>query len=171
MKVQTDNINFGARFLNTRSLQDVAKYAKETGCFEQLNNARKNINSAYLTRRLKFELSVTKDEKKIPYVIFTRYTPKKCVTIPKSLKDYKITKPFIFVSKEIKNPLKFGLEIIKKLGNNAPENNMYKQVVAGILNKPLKSKMYYFFCDTTASINPLNNGCGLSGLDLNSGWN
>ena len=143
MKIQnTNNTIFGAKFLDSQSLYEVAKYAKENGKFDKLNTARKNINRAYLNRRISFELFVTADDKKIPYVILTRYTPKKNVTIPKTSDDCTMSEPFIFISKKKMNPYQFGYELIKAMGNNAPQNNLYQQVVAG-KNITAKPKSFY----------------------------
>ncbi len=134
MYIQNNNqCSFGAKFLNSQSLKDVVNYAVENGKFDKLNQARKNIDCAFLNRRLKFELFTTEDEKKIPYVILTRYTPKQDVIIPKSMDDFKMSEPFLFIASKKMNPLKFGYEIIRKLSNSAPKNNMYKKVVAGII--------------------------------------
>ena len=79
MKIQsTSSTSFNAKFFHSQSLLDVAKYAQETGRFEKLNTARKNIDNAYLNRRLMFELYETLDN--IPFVIITRYTPKKMLS-------------------------------------------------------------------------------------------
>ena len=45
--------------------------------------------------------------------------------------DYRISEPYIYVSKKPMNPLRFGYKIICLLGNKAQPNNMYKEVVAG----------------------------------------
>ncbi len=135
MQIQNTNYstNFRAKFLNSQSLRAFAEYAVENGKFERLNQARKNIDKAYLTRKLDFELYTTMDG--YPYAIFTRYTPKKNVLFPKNREDYEMSEPFIFNSSKKCNPLKFGFELIKKLGNSAPKNNMYKEVVIGSIVK------------------------------------
>ena len=43
--------------------------------------------------------------------------------------DLKIDKVSLFKSDKKQNILKFAFEKIIKLGNNAPKNNMYKNVV------------------------------------------
>ena len=135
MYIQNHNLAFRAKFFHTQSLHDVAEFAKETGRFERLNDARKNIDKTHLDKRLTFELFVTEDDKKIPYAIFTRYTLKDGIVIPKSIDDYKVSEPFLFAAKKKMNPLKFGYDILRKLGNSAPHNNMYKEVVSGSIKK------------------------------------
>ena len=136
MIIQNNNqCSFGAKFINTQSLHDVVNYAVENGKFDKLNKARKKIDCAYLNRRLKLEIFTTEDENKIPYVILTRYTPKRHIIVPKTMDDFNMSEPFIFTAKQKMNPLKFAFDIIQKLSNSAPKNNMYKKVVAGIKNK------------------------------------
>lgn len=120
------NSNFKAKFLKSESLKLVADYAVEKGKFEKLNQARKNIDTTNLTTRLRFDVGEIEGR---PFVTFARYDLKPDVIIPKSLNDYKPPKFFIFQSSKKENILKFALERLIKLGNNAPQNKMYKQVV------------------------------------------
>lgn len=118
--------NFKAKFLNSESLKLVADYAVEKGKFEKLNQARKNIDLANLTTRLRFDIGELDG---IPFVTFARYELKPGIIIPKSLDDYKPPRFFKFQSNKKENILKFALERLIKLGNNAPRNKMYKHVV------------------------------------------
>lgn len=119
--------NFKAKFLNSASLKLVADYTVEHGKFDKLNQARKNIDSAYLQTRIRVDIGETK--KGFPLVSFTRFSPKPNVAVAKTFDDYKQSKVTIFESSKNVNPLKFALEKIIKMGNNAPHNNMYKKVV------------------------------------------
>lgn len=123
----SSNINFKAKFFHTDDLYNVAKYATEHGKFDRLNQARKNIDKAHLITRLTFHLSSTEDGR--PVASFVRMTPKKNAIVPYSPNDYKFEKQTTFICEKKMNPLKFGLERIIKLGNNAPNNKMYKEVV------------------------------------------
>lgn len=118
--------NFCAKFFNSASLRIVADYAVEKGKFDKLNEARKNIESSHLRTRLRMDFG-EKDGK--PFVTFTRYTPKKDVIIPQSMEDYQITKTSLFASTKKGNPIKFAFEQFLKLGNNAPANKRYQNVV------------------------------------------
>ena len=62
-------------------------------------------------------------------ITFTRYVPKDNVIVPETMDDYNITKIKTYETTKTSNPIKFGLEKIIKLGNNAPYNNMFKEVV------------------------------------------
>jgi len=120
------NLNFKAKFLKSEALKQVADYAVEKGKFEKLNQAKKNIDTANLTTRLRFDMGENDGK---PFVTFTRYELKPKVTLPKTFDDYKAPKFFLFQSCKKENLLKFALEQIIKLGNNAPNNKKYKLVV------------------------------------------
>lgn len=119
--------NFKAKFLTSESLKLVANYAVEHGKFDKLNQARKNIDSSFLQTRIRVDIGETK--KGFPLVSFTRFSPKSNVAVAKTFDDYKQSKVTIFESSKKMNPLKFAMEKIIKMGNNAPHNNMYKKVV------------------------------------------
>ena len=128
--MQVNRINsapsFGAKFFYTEPLYDVAKYAVERGKFPALNQARKNIDNAYLTTRLAMYICYTGE---YPTVIFSRYKPRKSVPVAFNFNDYELVAQTEFISHKKMNPLKFGLETLIKLGNNAPNNKMYRKVV------------------------------------------
>jgi hypothetical protein len=122
-----NNPSFGAKFFHSESLKNLVEYSVEHGKFDRINQARKSINSAYLTTRLRLDIST--NDSNNPIVIFTRYKLKKGVVIPKSIDDYKVDKTVEFVSSGTGNPLKYALNKFIKLSNGAPNNNMYKEVV------------------------------------------
>lgn len=120
-----NNLSFQAKFLKSDSLIDVVNYAIERGKFNKLNQARKNIDCSALTKRIKMDIC---DEKGYPAVIFTKYEAPN-YSRGLNLDEYIPTKQVKFVSSKKMNPLKFALEKIIKLGNNAPENKMYKKLI------------------------------------------
>ncbi len=129
MKIHDKKINytsFQAKFIHSESLKDIAEYAVGHGKFNRLNTARKNIDNAYLTTRLKVDI-FEKDGKS--GINFSRYIPKPAVITPKTYDDYILEKVTTYENDKNLNPLKFALEKIIKLGNNAPHNNMYEKVV------------------------------------------
>ena len=131
MQITNNNYSpaYKAKFFHTEDLKKVVEYAHQTNCFDKINKARKRIDNAYLTRRLKFEFG--KGAEGYPIVIITRYTPLKGI-IPKFMEDYIASEPFVFASKQKINPFKFGLNVILKLSNSAPKSNLYKKIVGGI---------------------------------------
>lgn len=122
------NPKFGAKFLHSESLKQVAEYAVEHGKFDKLNSARKNIDSAYLQTKIRVDVGVNK--KGFPSLTFTRFEPKKSVLIPMKADDYQMTKVTVVESSKNCNPFKFAMEKIIKMGNDAPKNNLFKRVVA-----------------------------------------
>ncbi len=128
MKIQNyqNQTAFQAKFLYSDSLQQLVQYSVEHGKFDKLNAARKNIDSAYLKTRLKVDIF---EENGKPRIIFTRFVPKKNVLIAKYQDDLEQVKVVTIKSDKKCNPLKFAFEKIIKLSNNAPHNNMYKNVV------------------------------------------
>ena len=129
------NVNFQAKFLKSDSLYDVVHYAIDNGKFEKLNQARKNIDNACLRTRLQMDIAYTNNS---PTVIFTKYEPKKLSSglftddfIPTNRVEYICTKPKT-------NPLEFALRMIIKMGNSAPKNNIYKNVVIAKNPKSVK---------------------------------
>ncbi len=121
------NPQFQAKFLYSKDLENVVKYAIEHNKFDKLNQARKNIESAHFPKRLKLEIDKNKDGNTV--IRFIRLTPRKTVAFPRTLEDFSIKKVKEYICFKNTNPLKFAFEKIIKLGNNAPNNNMYKDVV------------------------------------------
>ena len=119
------NINFEAKFLKSESLKNVADYALEKGKFDKLNNARCNIDKAALTKRIKMDII---DKDGYPTVIFTKYEPR-ARSLGLSIDEYIPTKQIQRTSTKKMNPLKYALELIIKLGNNAPNNKMYRNLI------------------------------------------
>ncbi len=127
MDISRTQPSFQAKFIYSDALKQVADYAVEHNKFNKLNQARKNIDSAYLTTRLKLDISKNADN--LPVASFTRYVPKKGALPPFESSDYIQAKTISYAASEKINPLKFVFEKIIKLSNNAPQNKMYKSVV------------------------------------------
>lgn len=127
MKInRTSNINFQAKFLKSDSLQQVVNYSIERGKFDKLNTARKNIDNTHFSTRLMVDVG---DDEGRPFVSFTRYNLKPNAPLNYTMEDFRQEKTTVFKSSVKMNPLKFALEKIIKMGNDAPHNNIYKKVV------------------------------------------
>ena len=120
------NLYFQAKFLDSADMRSIAQYAVEKGKFNKLNNARKNIESAYLRTRLSVDIF---DKNGKPCIRFTRYVPKRFVVVPKNYEDYQIKSVIEYTSSKKCNPLKFALEKIVKMGQGVPNNRIFKNVV------------------------------------------
>jgi hypothetical protein len=105
----------------------IVNHAIETEKFEKLNQARKNIDKAYLTTRLRVDIA--RSETGHPVLMISKFKPKNGVIIPKTIDDYKLVKVSEYESFNKGNPLVFALRKLIRLGNNAPNNNLYKEVV------------------------------------------
>lgn len=118
---------FGAKFLHSEALKQIAQYAVERGKFDKLNQARKNIDKSNLRTRIKVDFGV--NDKGFPFVTFARYEPQKDVLIAKSMEDYTITKVKTCESSKKENVVKFAFQKILKMSNDAPKNNLYRKIV------------------------------------------
>ncbi len=129
MKIQNyqNQTSFQAKFLHSESLKLIADYAVEHNKFNRLNAARKNIDKSYLQRRIRVDIYKTDDGR--PAICFSRFVPKDEVLAAKSGNDYTMDKTVVYEAGEKGNLLKFALEKIIKLGNNAPHNNMFHKIV------------------------------------------
>ena len=127
MEINISNQHFGTRFLDSPHLKDIVVDSVNKGKFEKINQARKNIGKHDLKARLKVDLCYTDDK---PTIIFSRYEPKKNVLIAQNMDDYELTAITEYTStKNNENILKFARRMIVKMGNNTPNNKMYKKVV------------------------------------------
>ena len=118
---------FQAKFFHSESLKMIADYAVEHNKFQKLNQARKNIDAYCLPVRLRVDIGRT--EKGFPSIVFTKFMPKSGIIVPTSMNDYVPVKSTTYVGSESKDLLKFALEKLIKLGNDAPKNNMFKNIV------------------------------------------
>lgn len=123
----TSPVNFRAKYFYSDDLYKTVQYAVEHGKFDKVNQARKNTESSNLVKRLFLSVKTLDDGR--AEVSFTRMVPKRWASVPYSPKDYKIDKTTTYTSKEKINPWKFAMEKIIKLGNNAPNNKMFKAIV------------------------------------------
>ena len=120
------NVNFQAKFVKSDSLYDIVNYAVENGKFDKLNQARKNIDKAYLRTKLQVDIFYSDN---YPVLAITKYEPKPRSSglfaedyIPTNRVEFKCQKPKA-------NPIAYALKILIKMGNSVPYNNIYKDVV------------------------------------------
>ena len=130
MRVNTiNNYNsrqaFKAKFLDTPAIRGVANWALKNGKFDQLNNARKQIDYSAVKVRINFDLAT--DLEGYPIVIFKRYFPK--VINPQSENDYIISRPVVYKSQEKISPLEYGFKKIVQMGYYVTRNKLFKEVV------------------------------------------
>ena len=117
---------FGMRFADSEALSNIAQYAVEKGKFEQLNKARLEIDKVYLRHKLKVDLDV--NEKGLPVVIFTKYTPKSHITLPQYESDY-TTKKITFTSPKKQNTFDYAIYLINKMSHNKCKNEIFEEII------------------------------------------
>ena len=125
--ISNSTTNFKAKFFNTPTMESVVKYAVENNKFDKLNASRKRIDLHNITTRLIVDMGI--NGKGMPFVSFVRCVPKSGIIIPKTLEDYNLSKPIIYASSKKIELLKFVTEQLIRLGNNAPNNKMFRTVV------------------------------------------
>lgn len=129
MKVQSktnNQVNFTAKFFHTDALKKVAEYSVEHGKFDKLNQARLNIGRTYF--RTRFLVDIGEQDGR-PFISIDSFVPKKSIIVPQSMNDYKLVKSLKISSKKRMDPVKFAFKKIIKLGNSAPENNMFQRLI------------------------------------------
>lgn len=129
MKVQSktnNQVNFTAKFFHSDALKKVAEYSVENGKFDKLNQAQLNIGRTHF--RTRFLVDIGEQEGK-PFISIDSFVPKDQVVVPKTMDDYKLVKSVKFLSEKKVNPFKFAYQKIIKLGNSAPENNMFQRLI------------------------------------------
>ncbi len=121
--------NFGVKFWHSESLKQIAEYAVEKNKFQKLNQARKNIELSFLTTRLL--VTTGSDCNQETFVKFSTFRPKKSILIANSKEDYMLVKETVLHPNPNKktNPLKFAMEQIIKMGNNAPHNKLFQKII------------------------------------------
>jgi len=127
MKIQPYSPSFKAKFVYSESLKQIVEYAIKNGKFDKINQARKNIDTSHLKTRLRVDIGV--NDKGFPFVTFARLLVKPNVVIPQYKSDYRIDKIVEYVSRKRIDPCKFAFEKIVKMGNSAPKNRIYYNVV------------------------------------------
>ena len=118
--------NFSAKFIPSDDLQKITKYALEHGRAEQLAQAHKNISKSHIGTKL--DVTVGQTTVGYPKVEFTRITPNKELSVQEGLDA---SKSVVYASGKMIDPFKFALQQILKMGNNAPENKTFQQIVVG----------------------------------------
>ena len=125
------NPNFGASLTHSKDMLRIVQYAKNNSQdLKKLLDAERNINKQDCYTRLNLELFETKDG--FPFILFTRFIPKKGVKLSQgNEKDFINYEPIFVQSKKHIDPFKFGLDMILRLGYNSPNNKIYQRIVLG----------------------------------------
>lgn len=134
-----NNIDFKAKLIRNNSYEDVMQYALEHNKYDKLNQALKNIDNIRKDTFLRMDICYTGD---FPTVVFTRLDRDWDPILQQTRSNYIQKRQVDYISTKKGNPVKFAFEKLIKLGNNAPNNNMYQEVV---INKEQSKKPYFLF--------------------------
>ena len=125
-QTQPVNTNFKAKILYNNTLKQINEKAMALGQMENLNQAKKNI-SAY-NPNIGLLIDIGENNGK-PFVSFSKYIPRKKVKSPKTFDDFKLAKTETFDAGRHYDPIEFALSKILKLGSDAPNNKLFKQII------------------------------------------
>lgn len=117
---------FGMKFTDSEALRNIAEYAIEHGKFTELNNARKEIDKLYLRHKLRIDTST--NDKNMPVITFTKYTPKSHIMFPEYENDY-VIKTIEFTSKKEMNVFDYAIKMICKMAQNKCKNDVFYQII------------------------------------------
>lgn len=136
---QTNTINFNAKLIHNNSYEEVMKYALEHNKLTKFTTTLENIDKIRKNTYIKMDICYTDD---YPTVVFSRYEQGWNKSLQQATDDYVLKKQVDYISDKKGNPLKYALRKLIKLGNNAPNNKMFQDVV---ITKDQRKKPYFLF--------------------------
>ena len=144
MQIQNNGYNnttFDAKFIENRTLKSVRKYAAHLCKEDKLDEALRNIDKIRKDSFLKIDVCYTED---VPTVVFSRYERTRNPETGLYTGDYALRSQTDYENtcKKNMNPIKFAFQKLIQLSNNAPDNNMYQQVVMNKNFRAYKERLY-----------------------------
>jgi len=121
-----NNINFNAKIVNNESYNDVMKYALEHNKLTRFTKTLENIDKIRKDTYIKMDICYTGD---YPTVVFSRYEKGWNKVLQEPTDYYVLKRQVDYISTKRENPVKFALGKLIKLGNDAPNNKMFQEVV------------------------------------------
>ena len=136
----SNNISFGAKFVENKDFIAVADYAFSKHRMDLFNEALQNIDRIRKDTFIKMDLCYT-DKK--PTVVFSRYEKGWNHKLQKQTDKYVLKRQVDYIAENEKhNPLKMAFDKIIKMGNNKARNNTFDYVV---IEKEQSKKPYFLF--------------------------
>lgn len=130
MQIQNNYYNptFQAKFIKNDTLKAVRKYAQQLHKEDKLDDALNNINKIRKETLLEIDTCYTND---VPTIVFSRYERQRNPQTGLYTGDYALRSQTDYenTNKKNMNIIKFAFKKLIKLGNDAPDNNMFQQVV------------------------------------------
>ena len=140
MNIQPANsVNFNAKIINNDSYKDVMRYALEHNKMTKFIKTLENIDKIRKETRIKMDICYTD---KYPTVVFSRYERGWNPELRQYTDDFVLKRQVDYISTKKENPVKFALSRLIKIGNDAPNNKMFKEVV---IKKDQSKKPYCLF--------------------------
>ena len=132
---------FGAKFISNKTLSDIKDYAASLNKEDKVDQALENIDKIRKETLLEINICYTND---VPTVVFSRYERRKDPETGLYTGDYYLRSQTDFenTNKKNMNPIKFAYEKLIKLGNDAPNNNMFQKIVIDNSFNPKKERLF-----------------------------
>ncbi len=140
MNIQpNNNLSFNAKIIHNQSYEEVVKYALEHNKMTRLISTLNNIDKIRKDTFLEMNICYTGD---YPSIVFSRYERGWNKVLQEATDDYVLKRQVDYISTKKENPVKYALSRLIKLGNDAPNNKMYQEVV---IKKDESKKKYFLF--------------------------
>jgi hypothetical protein len=140
MNIQpNNNLSFNAKIIHNQSYEEVVKYALEHNKMTRLISTLNNIDKIRKDTFLEMNICYTGD---YPSIVFSRYERGWNKVLQEETDDYVLKRQVDYISTKKENPVKYALSRLIKLGNDAPNNKMYQEVV---IKKDESKKKYFLF--------------------------
>lgn len=136
---QNSNLSFNAKIVNNKTYDEVMKFALEHNKMTRLLSTLSNIDKIRKDTYIKMDICYTGE---YPSVVFSRYEKGWNRSLQMPTEDYILKRQVDYISTKKENPVKFALSRLIKLGNDAPNNKMYQEVV---IKKDEGKKRYCLF--------------------------
>ena len=136
---QNSNLSFNAKIVNNKTYDEVMKFALEHNKMTRLLSTLSNIDKIRKDTYIKMDICYTGE---YPSVVFSRYEKGWDRSLQMPTEDYILKRQVDYISTKKENPVKFALSRLIKLGNDAPNNKMYQEVV---IKKDEGKKRYCLF--------------------------
>ena len=140
MNIQSNsNLCFNAKIINNQSYNDVVRYALEHNKIPRLKSTLDNIDRIRKDTLIEMNICYTGE---YPTVVFSRYEKGWNKILKEQTDNYVLKRQVDYISTKKENPLKFALSRLIKMGNDAPNNKIYQEVV---IKKDENKKRYFLF--------------------------
>lgn len=140
MNIQSNsNLCFNAKIINNQSYNDVVRYALEHNKILRLRSTLDNIDRIRKDTLIEMNICYTGE---YPTVVFSRYEKGWNKILKEQTDNYVLKRQVDYISTKKENPVKYAFRRLIKMGNDAPNNKIYQEVV---IKKDESKKRYFLF--------------------------